>query len=474
MTSAFSTQALPPLSKELLIGSEFLTLGQSLYCADRGQVSDYSYDEYSPHVYQDAPYLGPPPPASGISVFDIAVAEYQQRIADGVPSPVFPPAFVRPSSTVATRASSPVRSPSPVVLGLFPSELERINLPRPLAPLDILANVATLASRQATPVPTSPIFVAPLVESPRPISPISSFDLALDTATPELQYPDPLSPSQETFGLRSPSYHVRSPTPRSPLAVTPSLASPPPVPRSTPLPTVEIQVDQVQEVTQEDRPALQDITAANILDLYAVPDCIANPTLEHPHQSFIVLHDNHDEWRPIGETGHPGLLAVPYFQHLLEHPLIFPTVTPFKGRVLHHASIAPTDLWQAQIFDIPTLHFCSRAGHFPSTPDVPLGYTVYCFRASLKALFLGHSQLVRNIFVNALVVSQVYDFLDGHRIFVYGKLQFGDNSVYITDQAVHFEDIIASYPQLLRHCITPRLPPDPSYFVHLFSDHTPL
>jgi len=332
-----------------------------------------------------------------------------------------------------------------------------------------------------SPVPTSPIFVAPLVDSPRPISPISSFDLAssaatpslvLGLATPELQYPDPLSPSQETFGHHSPSYHVRSPTPRSPLTVMPPL-SPPPVPRSTPLPPIEIQVNQVQEVVQENRPALEDITGA-IVNPYAVPDCIENPTLEHPHQYFIVPHDHHNEQRPISEANHPGLLAVPYFQHLLNHPPIFPTITPFKGRVPHHASITPTDPWQAQVFDIPPLHFCSRALHFPATTNVPLGYTVYCFRDSLKALFLGHSQLVRNVFVNALVVSQIYDFLDGQQIFIYGKLLFGENAAYITDQAVHFEDIISSYPQLLRHCISPRLPPDPSYFVHIYSDHTPL
>ena len=391
---------------------------------------------------------------------------------------------VRPSSTTATRAPSPARTPSPVVLGLFPSEPERIFLPRPLTPLDVLANVASIASRAPTPVPVSPIFVAPLVESPRPLSPVSSFDLGsstntsffdrvLGSATPELQYPDPLSPSAETFGHRSPSYHVRSPTPRSPLTVTPPLTSPPPVPRSTPLPPVEIQIDQVQEIAEENRPALEDITG-EFTDPYPIPDCIQYPAEEHPHQYFIVPHDHHDEWRPISEAHQQGVLAVPTYQHLVNDPPVFPTVTPFKGSTPHHATIQPTDLLQARIFDVPPLHFCSCAGRYPATANVPLGYILYSFRASLKNLFLGHSQLVRNIYVNALVVAEVYDFLDGCCILVYGKLQFGENSVYITDQAVHFEDIVAQYPQLLRHCITPRLPPDPSYYVHIYSNNTPL
>jgi hypothetical protein len=57
---------------------------------------------------------------------------------------------------------------------------------------------------------------------------------------------------------------------------------------------------------------------------------------------------------------------------------------------------------------------------------------------------------------------------------VYGKLEFGLNSIFITDYAFHFEDAVRQSPQLLRHCISPRLPADPFRFIQFFSDETPL
>jgi hypothetical protein len=71
-------------------------------------------------------------------------------------------------------------------------------------------------------------------------------------------------------------------------------------------------------------------------------------------------------------------------------------------------------------------------------------------------------------------VTEVYDFLDGHRVYVYGHLQFGQNSVYVVNPAYHFEDTIACYPALLRHCVTPRIPVDPCFFVQVYPDDSPL
>jgi hypothetical protein len=121
-------------------------------------------------------------------------------------------------------------------------------------------------------------------------------------------------------------------------------------------------------------------------------------------------------------------------------------------------------------FDIPPLHVCCCAGFALPSPGAPLGYTIYSFRHSLKQTFLHRLQLVCNVFDGALVVSEVYDFLNGHRVFAYGRLAFGQNSVFIVNQAFHFEDAVARYPFLLCHCITPHVPADPCFFVQVYPE----
>jgi hypothetical protein len=114
-----------------------------------------------------------------------------------------------------TRTESPLpRTPSPVARTSLPESYKRTHLalPASTSSLDALAQAAAVAPR---------------------------------SVTPELQYPDPLEvtqsqeeevPSENTFGplsrSASPSYHVRTLSPQSPLSCTPSpvVISPPPGP----------------------------------------------------------------------------------------------------------------------------------------------------------------------------------------------------------------------------------------------------
>jgi hypothetical protein len=82
--------------------------------------------------------------------------------------------------------------------------------------------------------------------------------------------------------------------------------------------------------------------------------------------------------------------------------------------------------------------------------------------------------LVRNVFEGSLIIADVYDFLDGRHVYIYGKLHFNNSLVYITDQTLHFEDTVAQHPHLLCHCLTPRLPADPCSFLTIFPDASPL
>jgi hypothetical protein len=355
-----------------------------------------------------------------------------------------------------TRTESPLpRTPSPITRTALPESYECTHLASPTSTssLDALAQVAAAAPR---------------------------------SVTPELQYPDPLevaqppeeeARSEHTFGPPSrsvsPSYHVCTPSPQPPVSRTPSplVDTPPPVPPPSLMQVVPLSSPPSDQ--ENIRPPLAEVVEAP-LDPYLPPVCIQDPSPIHPHQFFLLDIDGQQVWRPISEGQVTSFLELPSHDALLDHPTIFPTVTPFKGHSPHVALASPTDRWQAAIFDIPALHLCSRAGYAPPTADTPLSYICYTFRPSIRATFLKHSQLVRNVFEGALVISDLYDFLDGRRVYIYGKLRFGVDSVYITDQTLHYEDAVARHLYLLRHCLTPRLPADPCSFISIFPDASPL
>jgi hypothetical protein len=355
-----------------------------------------------------------------------------------------------------TRTESPLpRTPSPIVRTSLPESYERTRLASPASTssLDALAQAAAVAPR---------------------------------SVTPELQYPDPLEvtqpqeeevPSENTFGplsrSASPSYHVRTPSPQSPLSRTPSplAISPPPGP---PPSFVQAVSPSTPPSDQENiRPPLAELTETP-LDPYLPPACLQNPSPIHPHQYYLLELNGQQVWRPISEGQVASFLDLPSHAALLENPTIFPTVTPFKGYSPHAGVVSPTDQFQAAVFDIPALYLCSRVGYAAPATDTPLGYLVYTFRPSIRTTFAKYSQLVCNVFEGALVIGDVYDFLDGRRIYIYGKLRFDNNSVYLSDQTLHFEDAVARHPYLLRHCITPRLPADPCSFISIFPDASPL
>jgi hypothetical protein len=354
------------------------------------------------------------------------------------------------------RTESPLpRTPSPIARTSLPESYERTRLASPTSTssLDALAQVAAIAPR---------------------------------SVTPELQYPDPVEvtqlpeeevPSKRTFGpssrSASPSYHVRTPSPQPPVSRTPLPLVDTPLPVSPPSLVQVVPLPSPPSDQENIRPPLEEVVEAP-LDPYLPPACIQNPSPIHPHQFFLLELDGQQVWRPISEGQIASFLNLPSQDALLDNPTIFPTVTPFKGYSPHVTLASPTDRWQAAIFDIPALHLCSHAGYAPPAADSPLGYIVYTFRPLIRTTFLKHSQLVRNVFEGSLVISDIYDFLDGRRVYIYGKLCFNIDSVYITDQTLHFEDAIARHPYLLQHCLTPRLPADPCSLISIFPDASPL
>jgi hypothetical protein len=340
-----------------------------------------------------------------------------------------------------------------------------------LSPLNALVHVASLAHPASAP-PTPHDKDIHLFA---PASPVT------------FHYPDPLdvAPSQEeeaptefTFGppsrSASPSYHVRSPSPRSPISRTlsPFAFSPSPVPAPRPLPRVPSPLPPSLD-QENQRPPLAEIPAPP-LDPYLPPRCISHPLSVHPHQYFIIELDNRQIWRPVSEGEIVSFLDFLTHEQLIEYATVFPTVTPFKGYTPHPALVNPVNQWQATLFDIPSIYTCCRAGYSLPSPGAPLGYIVFTFRLSIKETFLHHSTLVRYVFEGSLVIIEVYDFLDGRRVYMYRHLSFRQDSVYVVNLAYHFEDAVARYPALLCHCVTPRIPADPCFFVQVYPDDTPL
>jgi hypothetical protein len=224
---------------------------------------------------------------------------------------------------------------------------------------------------------------------------------------------------------------------------------------------------------ENQRPPLAEIPAPP-LDPYLPPRCISHPSSVHPHQYFIIKLDNRQIWRPVSEGEVVSFLSFPSHEELIQYATVFPTVTLFKGYTPHAALVNPVNRWQATLFDIPSIYTCCRAGYSLPSPRAPLGYIIFTFRLSIKETFLRHSTLIRNVFEGSLVITEVYDFLDGRHVYVYGHLSFGQDSVYVVNPAYHFEDTVARYPALLRHCVTPRIPADPCFFVQVYPDDTPL
>jgi hypothetical protein len=120
-------------------------------------------------------------------------------------------------------------------------------------------------------------------------------------------------------------------------------------------------------------------------------------------------------------------------------------------------------------------YVCCHAGYSPLMLDIPFSYLVYTFWLFICKHFLKHGHLVHNIFEGALVVSEVYDFLNGCHIYTYRKLHFYQNTVCIIHQALHFEDTLSCYPFLFCHTLHPyRLPKDPCTYIYTYPNNCPL
>ena len=346
---------------------------------------------------------------------------------------------LRPTQLITPSSTSPLQYPaSPIVSPEVEAAVRLTHLANPLPPLETLTQLASLAPPSSSlennilGLTTDQRSLSPLLLPPLFTNNPDSAD-TLNTRPSE-------SLSAQTFGTHSPSYHVWSPSPSptlSPASSPPPPSRPSSAPPNTTLPGLPT-VEETRLENQENCPP----TAAlpHIPDPYAPPLCSQQEHQYHPHQFFIVQRDSTETWHPIAEAQCSSLLEFLTVTQILQDPPAFALVLSFKGYSHHTSTIIPTDAYQAGLFSIPTLTTCADAGLSEPTVDVPLGYIHYSFRALVKRLFTPFPLYTHLCFTGALVISEVHDFLNGHRIFTYGFLHFDSPNIYISDQAYYFDN----------------------------------
>ena len=207
---------------------------------------------------------------------------------------------------------------------------------------------------------------------------------------------------------------------------------------------------------------------------FALPPCTQVPQCYHLHQFYVVRYPTGNVWWPTTKAQICTLLEFPTHPQLLQSPIYFSLVIPFKAPTHHYCIICPVDTFQAFNFNIPLLTICNFAAYIAPTLDCPLGFIHYSFRPSLKETFSQIGQLARNCFTGANVISEIHNFLDGHHIYTYSCLHFNQKQVYLSGQTYHCKDSCRTFPTLLAYILTLHLPPDPFTLIHAYSDKEPL
>ena len=381
------------------------------------------------------------PPSFTFETFAEAVAlahPLPQPVASALVSPSLSYASlsgVTSTSSLPTELSLPKswenRSPSPIdyenIVGWAEGAEESEPLPPPVDLPQIVEVPPTPEASVGTPIIENP---SSATELEVPAGPIEFAFPAIDTAWSTLP-PPPV--------VEEPSFPSQS---------TPQPPSPRPL---TPLPPAE----EVRLENQENIPPLPPLTHT---------DALGRPC-NYPHRFITVRTENGSQWRPHGELSYHNILDILTTKALFEHPPLFPSVTPFRGKSSRFLHIQPVNEFLAHQFRISHITTCVKAVRYPLSGDLPLGCIKYSFADGIKKVFAPHSNQVKDVFAGALVLLETLDFLDGRKITTYGFLKFDENFVYVRLQGYHCEDTIRSFPTLLAYCFTPCIPVDP--FVHI-------
>ena len=105
-----------------------------------------------------------------------------------------------------------------------------------------------------------------------------------------------------------------------------------------------------------------------------------------------------------------------------------------------------------------TLPICAVAGSADPTPEAPFGFLLFSFQRSISYVLHSHPSYICACFEGTLVIFDIYDFLDGRCVYLYGYLYFVGNNLFIQQQSYHTKDLCCLVPHLLCFCFTPCIP----------------
>ncbi len=179
-------------------------------------------------------------------------------------------------------------------------------------------------------------------------------------------------------------------------------------------------------------------------------------------------------WQPLAEARHPSSLDFPAATYLYQVNLAFPSITLFRGSAHHKGTVFPSDHFQATTLGVGPLPVCAVAGSTDPTPEAPFGFLLFSFQRSISYVLHSCPSYVHACFEGTLVISDVYDFLDGRCIYLYGHLHFEGDNLFIHQQSYHTEDLCCSVPHLLHFCFAPCIPLDPFTLISAYPENIPI
>jgi hypothetical protein len=378
-----------------------------------------------------------------------------------------------PTSSLSNLEIPVLRLPSPAPSGT-PSTL----FSNPLEPLVAAAQIVS-ASEDTQNLVTPPYSPT----SYEPASPLST-ELSyseLTTTTTE-SHSDSLIAAEEPANTteptpQSPEYVCVTPTPqdiaeleeRQRRAYSPELQYPDPAPLS-PLP----QEEEARLENQENIPPVPPVVGPEPLPFPPTP-CPPNQ-IPHPHEFLSVSTRRRQEWRQAGEISIFSIHDIPTLGDLCANPPVFPSVIPFRARAAHILNVVPNHrefLPNEFPLSIPV---CCKAVRYLPGDGIPLGYIRYHFQHHLARVFgiPAATPSIKAAFIGSIVILDIYDFLDGRIVTVFGYLAFDQENTFVVDQGYQCEDLVRSTPGLLAYTLTPRIPVDPLDLVEVHLDVEPL
>jgi hypothetical protein len=290
---------------------------------------------------------------------------------------------------------------------------------------------------------------------------------------PELQYPiDDDVPAYSPVAYRSPSprytptedipvENIPPPVLFAAVATVPSPAPPSRYPTPVFVPEEAPPVALAPAPVQPTSPLFD---ATLFPHLFDDPPCTgATP---HPHQYTIIHQIDQKVWYPQEEfVNRDFLTLIPTVADLDTVNPHF--VTPFRGPTPHLAYIKSTGV-------LPPVTLCSKIGSHPHSLHFPLGYLEISFRDAIKFLFQQFPPDWLEQFEGATVPLVIFDFLDGRRVTVCGKLHFTENGIFVVDRVIRTEDLLRTKPYLFAFVCIPRAPANPLVHVDYSDADTPL